>query len=852
MNSTAHDVQQESQGSPVSQSPVSQTETQTGNFDAVVIGSGYGGSVSAHRLAEAGLKVAVLETGYDHKAPHIPRGEASEWNPARGHFGPHTVTHLSKDVTAWTGTALGGGSIVNAAVMIRKDNFENWPGDITRTTLDPYYDRAERMLEATVYPFREQGPYGDTKKSHLMIKAGERLGVSTVTPPVAITYLKPGEAVGTVRLNSHGAEQQGCRRCGECSLPGCNYQAKNSLDFNYLFAAKMRHGAQIFTGHKVDKIEPLIGGGYLVTTVDSKSGAQRRFHAKIVVVCAGSVGSSELLLRNKELHNTLPALSERLGMQYTTNGTFIGFVVRAKQDVDPSGGPEITAGLDFNGPDGVNQGHLMFDGSFRGFSYDTFYVTGRLVRLRKLMIKLISGGFQLAEKVKLVEPATTLPLLVIGRDNAVGRFTLDKRGRITTDLNPQDNRSFYKRANKHLRSFTKAMGTRFMRFPLWSLQSKIDVPHNLGGVPMGNSAADGVVDHCGRVFGYDNLLVLDGSIIPATMGANPALTIAALAERSMERVIAQYKNEGAIRAASVKTPVQEAAPAVDETARFHELHSAVKAASASGKALPLPEELAGKTVLWTPGILARHMGNHSKHVLARLRSMGMKVTPVPVNTDVDTDQNVLLIKNHIRSLGSGNDSSSGNGIILMGHSRGGVMNLDAYRALSPEDKAKVSHIILAQSPVNGAALADFIMASNFLRRVVSLGSRIIFGNDVGDTLRELSSRGRETAQRALSPLTAEDLSKIYTLRSLIGKGESPSFELLRKINRRYGHESDGITPYGISEIPGSRDVTLEAYDHENLVIQEPTALKRLTRYSAHKHYEAGDVTEALLRLIVAR
>jgi cholesterol oxidase len=819
------------------------TETE---FDAIVVGSGYGGSVSAYRLAEAGLRVAILETGYAHKAPNIPRGEASEWNPGKGRFGPHTITHLSKDVTAWTGTALGGGSMVNAAVMIRKDNFENWPGGITRQSLDPYYDRAEMMLGAKVYPLRlSTSPYADTTKSHLMLSAAEKLGVPAVMPPVAITYLEAGEAPDTVKVNQFGAEQQGCRRCGECSLPGCNYQAKNSLDFNYLFAAQKRFGARVFTGQKVDRIEPTAAnpngnGGYKVKTIDSKSGAVRHYQAKIVVVSAGCVGSSELLLRNKEVHSTLPALSDRLGAQYTTNGTFIGFVVRAKEDVDPSGGPEITAGLDFNGPDGLNQGHLMFDGSFRGFSYDTFYITGRLVRLRKLAIKLISGGFKLAEKLKLVQPETTLPLLVIGRDNAVGSFSLNKEGRIQTDLNPQDNRSFYRRANEHLKAFTRAMHTRFLRFPLWSLQSKIDVPHNLGGVPMGNSVRDGVVDHLGRVFGYNNLLVLDGSIIPATMGANPALTIAALAERSMEAVIAQYKQDGAIKADNTAPPAPPAAVSLNSA--FQMIHQAVL--DSGPGVLPLPDALRNKTVLWTPGILARHMGNHSKHVLARLRKMGLFVLPTGVNTDIATAENVAMLKRMISTLVL--DEGQG---ILMGHSRGGVMNLDAYRQLSAPDKAKISHIILVQSPINGTALADFVLSSKLLRRVVAIGSRIIFGNDVSDTVRELSTRGREVAQRALPPLTPDDLAKICTLRSLIGPKESPSFELTRAILKKHGHQSDGVTPYEISEIPGTQDITLWAYDHENMVIQEPTLLKRLTRYSPHKHYEAGNVVEALLRVV---
>lgn len=821
-------------------------------FDAIVIGSGYGGSVSAFRLAESGLKVAVLETGYHHKAPNMPRGEESEWNPKEGHFGPHTVTRLSPAVTAWTGTAVGGGSIVNAAVMIRKDNFENWAGGITRQTLDPYYNRAEAMLGARVYPVEQPlVPYAGTVKTRVMLEAARKLGVPSVMPPVAITYRQPDEPIGTVKLNAHGAEQQGCRQCGECSLPGCNFQAKNSLDFNYLHAASARYGARILPGNKVDKIARMPGGYWEVTTVDPKSGENRKFQARLVVVAAGSVGSSELLLRQKHVHGTLPDLSERLGRQYTSNGTFIGFAIRAKRDLDPSGGPEITAGLDFNGTDGKNQGHLMFDGSFRGFTYETFFVTGRLVGLKRWAIKLVSKGFKLAEKVKLLEPRKTLPLLVIGRDNAVGRFTLNKEGRIQTDLNPQDNASFYRQANEHMRAFTRAMGAAFLPFPYWALQRKIDVPHNLGGVPMGDTIKEGVVDSYGRVYGYENLLVLDGSIIPSTMGANPALTIAALAERSMEKILPALKRtrrvsaedkDGGPHAATYTMQAPTNPVTRDVTAAFEEEHFRVQQARMAGKRFALPSRMADKVVLFVPGILARHMGNHSKQLLGRLRDIGLKVTPVPVNTDVDTAQNIELIKEHIRNLPEDVQA------VLIGHSRGGIMLLDAYRQLGLIEKEKVSRIILIQSPVNGAPVADFVVGKNGLRRLVAWGSRAVFGNNVMDTVRELSQEGRYMAQRALAPLSEYDLRKIYTLRSVIGKGESPSFELMRKLNAAAGQKSDGITPYELSEIPGASDVTLRGYDHEQSVIQEPTRLKRLTRYRASETYHSGDMVEALLRL----
>ncbi len=815
-------------------------------YDVIVIGSGYGGAVAAYRFAKAGMRVLVLEKGYKHQAPNILRGKESEWNPRENRFGPHTVTHLSKRVTAWTGTAVGGGSIVNAAVMIRKDFFENWPGGITRESLDPFYDRAEQVLGATTYPVhRADTPYGMTTKTVAMLTAAERLGTRSLRPPVAITYREPGEPVGTVKINQFGAKQQGCRQCGECSLPGCNYQAKNSLDFNYLFGARQL-GARVHPGERVEKIEPIVGAekhevGYVVTTLDSKDSTRMTYKARFVVIAAGSLGSSELLLRQKEIHKTLPALSACLGQQYTTNGTFIGFAVRSKDALDPAGGPEITAGLDFPGADGRSQGHLIFDGSFNGFSYDTFYITGQLVRMKDRMIKLLSKGFKFAERVGLVVPKTTLPLLVIGRDKAVGQFTLSKEGKLQTDLNPDDNASFYARANAHMRKFAKAMGTRFLPFPLWSLQSKIDVPHNLGGVPMGENRRDGVVDDKGRVFGYRNLMVLDGSIIPATMGANPALTIAALAERSLDTVIPFIREHGYIAAEPV-TP-RAVRPTQNRTSEFHVIRKLVEARGPAY--VQKPEKLGGakgaRKFIWTPGIFASHMGNHSKHILQRVTQMELEALPVPVDTDAATLENIELIKQYIRDCKEGE-------AILAGHSRGANMNLDAYRQLSDADKAKVVKIILVQCPVNGSPVADWVASSKLLRRLTAIATRIVFGKNALDTILELTTKQRKAVNRSLPPLTEQDLAKIVVLRSAIAAGESPSFEIPRKISQKAGHLSDGLTPYHLSEIPGAINVSLSSFDHENLVVQEPMWFKKLTGYRAHKKYHAGDVTEALLIL----
>ncbi len=385
------------------------------------------------------------------------------------------------------------------------------------------------------------------------------------------------------------------------------------------------------------------------------------------------------------------------------------------------------------------------------------------------------------------------------------------------------------------------MGTRFLPFPLWSLQSKIDVPHNLGGVPMGENRRDGVVDDKGRVFGYRNLMVLDGSIVPATMGANPAMTIAALAERALDTVIPFIREHGYIAAEPVAP--RAVPPTINLTSAFHVIRNLVEARGPAYVQKPsgLGGAVGARKFIWTPGIFAQHMGNHSKAILQRVSAMGLEAHPVPVDTDVATLENIELIKQHIRACKDGE-------AILAGHSRGGNMNLDAYRQLCDADKAKVAKIIMVQCPVNGSPVADWVASSKLLRRLTAIATRVVFGKNALDTVLELTTNQRKAVNRSLPPLTELDLGKIIMLRSAIATGESPSFEIPRKISAKAGHLSDGLTPYHLSEIPGAMNVSLHSFDHENLVVQEPMWFKKLTGYRAHKKYHAGDVTEALLLL----
>src|SRR5215471_17271504 len=247
----------------------------TEHADVVVVGSGFGGSVSAYRLAQAGLSVVLLERGNAYPPDSFPRTPAQMsrafWNPGAGLYGMFDVWRFS-GCDSVVSSGLGGGSLIYANVLLRKDEhwfvrddplpdggYESWP--VTRADLDPHYDEVERMLGATPYPLEAPG-YAKTPKTHAMRDAAAELGLSWQLPPLAVSFAPargaaPGLGLPIVDLsygNLHGQQRSTCHLCGECNI-GCNVGAKNTLDYNYLSAAR-HHGADLRTGHEVRAIRP--------------------------------------------------------------------------------------------------------------------------------------------------------------------------------------------------------------------------------------------------------------------------------------------------------------------------------------------------------------------------------------------------------------------------------------------------------------------------------------------------------------------------------------------------------------------------------------------------------------------
>lgn len=550
------------------------------DLDAVVVGSGFGGSVSAARLAAAGRRVCVLERGKRYPPGSFPR---SPWEMARNFWDPSEGLHGMFDLWSFrgleavVGSGLGGGSLIYANVLLRKDpkwfvredphrpGYEYWP--VTYDDLEPCYERAEEVLGATPYPF-EHPPYDATPKTVAYRDAAERLGLDWSLPPLAVTFGEedadpvPGVPVGDPDDNLHGVQRLSCRLCGECDV-GCNYGSKNTTDLTYLSMAE-RDGADIRDRCEVRRFEPLDGGGFRVHYVrhepenEGVPTATRRLpeHSlttRVLVLSAGTLGSTYLLLANR---SAFPHLSSRLGTRFCGNGDLLGFVSGTRR-LDPDVGPVITSTVrvddEVDGGDG--RGYYLQEGGYPGFVnwlVESASV-GPLVRGVRFALgearRRISDSpaSRVGTRVSTLigdgmRSAGRMVLLGMGRDMPDGVVGL-RDGWLDVDWTTETSQTFFDRLEESMRDVAEAVGGELLTNPM-SLLDRVVTVHPLGGCPMGRDVREGVVDDHGEVFGYDGLFVADGAVMPGPVGPNPALTIAALAERFSARMIERSAPDG--------------------------------------------------------------------------------------------------------------------------------------------------------------------------------------------------------------------------------------------------------------------------------------------------------------------
>jgi cholesterol oxidase len=516
------------------------------SYDAVVIGSGFGGAVVACRLAEAGRSVAVLERGRRWHRSEFPRaiGEVAErafWEPGRSHGFIEYASFRNVDVIQ--GAGVGGGSLhyfnvnVPAAPEIFADR--RWPADLTRDVLDPYYERALGVLESATLrppPGRDALP----TRTVVFTEAARRAGLDTQPLPLAVYTSEP-------RVNPvTGEEQNPCNYSGNC-LFGCNIGAKNTLDTNYLARAERLHGAEIHALHSVDAIRSHPMGGYEVRYRHLEDDPQSpstagTVHAAEVVVAAGALGSTQLLLRCRDRDGGLPKLPRSLGTKFSLNGEMLlAFASHTPSLTNPGLGPPITARATAQTAD-----HLITvedlglpDALFWYLEGGLDLRLGRLSGMASLLIayarSLMTRGGADLRLDRLVGDSVTsrvIPYLGMGNDSSDGQIRLDGDS-LEIDWSVGHNRQLYKEMYSVMGRIAKAAGARFVPsiFYRWPLR-KLVTAHPLGGCAMGDDPATSVVDHRGQVWGHPGLYVVDGSVMPTALAVNPSLTIAAVAERS--------------------------------------------------------------------------------------------------------------------------------------------------------------------------------------------------------------------------------------------------------------------------------------------------------------------------------
>lgn len=530
------------------------------DYDVLIIGSGFGGSVAAMRLTEKGYRVGVLEAGRRFADDEFARTSWDVrkflWAPKLGCKGIQRI-HILRDVVILAGAGVGGGSLVYANTLYepRSDAFYRDPqwADITdwKSELAPFYDQAKRMLGVVRNPTM-------TRTDTIMKQVAEEMGVGDTfsLAPVGVFFgrdgrKEPGVEVEDPYFGGIGPRRRGCLEGGEC-MTGCRHNAKNTLVKNYLYLAE-KNGAMVHPETTAIRVRPLKSGGYAVET--ARTGAwwawrtRKTFTADQVIFAAGTWGTQQLLHRMK-VERTLAHISGQLGVLTRTNsealcGAFTK--LRSRKKYDFTRGVAITSSIY---PDAET--HIEPCRYGKGSNVMGLLSTvmtdggGRLPRWMKWLAQVARHPGQLLSLYAGLghwSERTVIGLVMQTRDNSITVYpkrTLFRRIKLSSRQgHGLANPTWIPAANKTLRR----VATHIDGFPGGTLSEIADIPmtaHLLGGCAIGESAERGVIDGYHRMYGHDGLHVVDGSAVSANLGVNPSLTITAQAERAM----AYWPNKG--------------------------------------------------------------------------------------------------------------------------------------------------------------------------------------------------------------------------------------------------------------------------------------------------------------------
>jgi cholesterol oxidase len=528
------------------------------DFDFIVIGSGFGGSVAAHRLTEKGYRIAVMEMGRRWTPENLPSSSwilrRWIWRPRIGLRGFFNI-QLFRHVLILHGCAVGGGSITYANTLLEPKGSVwrsgSWAGLADwQSQMPAHYKTAARMLG--VNENRILGP-----ADRILKQAADRAGVGQTYYRTNVAVFEPpqGEPGGATfpdpYFGGEGPERATCIGCGGCML-GCRYNAKNTLDKNYLYLAE-KHGARVFAETRVVDVAPLDAkadgsAGYEVRTVKSTSwlGApRRRFTCRGVIFACSALGSMDLLFRLKE-NGSLPALSDQLGNRVRTNAESLIGVRAPGYGEDLSKGIAIGSGIQLDdhthieatrypkGSDAMGLLGTMLTGGRPGWSRILLWLAnlaGSLLRHPFRTVRCLQPFGWARESIILLCMQTLdghIDMRLRRPWYRPFRKVLVSQGRRIPTFIPQAN-EFARRLGQSIGGVPMSMVTEIL----------FDIPgtaHILGGCSMAGSPANGVVDHRNRVFGYKNMYICDGSVLGANLGVNPSLTICAVTERAMSYI----------------------------------------------------------------------------------------------------------------------------------------------------------------------------------------------------------------------------------------------------------------------------------------------------------------------------
>jgi cholesterol oxidase len=509
------------------------------DFDYVVIGSGFGGSVAALRLSEAGQSVLVLERGRRYSPGDFPR-DITDTDRVFWRF-PNRPTSLGLyDVRFFAGlgavvaSGVGGGSLVYANIHIRPDPvvFEDvrWPAGINRVSLDPHYDRVAAMLGVSPLPAARRLPKRDRFR-----EAAAASGRTVFDPDQAVSWSDPQEP-----------GRRACEYRAECEF-GCPIGAKNTLDVTYLLHAE-RRGARVVPLAHVDAIEPVEHGWRISYRDLSTTGHRANVTGRRAVIAAGTLGTNELLLRCRDELRTLPNVSPRLGYGYSGNGDFLGSIQGARFDLEPWNGTDVTSVIRYFDTEPsftmaaptFNRGVMQFLAAMGQRDVGWLRWAAPLIwRSMPWLVPLVcrSGllGWIGRRGARNPDAAAHMTnLFAIGRDNAGGQLLL-RRGQLEIDWDyARQNQALLAQMQTAMEEVATFYGGRFAPLFSWSLFSRILTVHSLGGCHLSDAPDRGVVSPRGAVHGHPGLYVADGSVIPTAIGFHPCMTIAAVAEHIVE------------------------------------------------------------------------------------------------------------------------------------------------------------------------------------------------------------------------------------------------------------------------------------------------------------------------------